>query len=148
MNALCNALTGNAHCLRVTSNCVAGVFLSGSRRIYNCRFMRVNGFVRTIGGNISTSRTLGSIANACNHAGPRRKIIGSVSPHGRWWKKRVVVERIGFRDRSHHVGRVLTTLGRGNVGSVRRTGRVYRTTNLSPCGAYRRARVVYFRGTG
>lgn len=81
MNAVFSARGGNIHCVRVTRNCIARVTLSGSSRIVNCRFVGINGVLRSVHRNVSTGRTLGGGAKDCNHC---TRNIGFVSPHRRW----------------------------------------------------------------
>ncbi len=84
INAVCSAGIGNIHCLRVTRNCIAGVTLSRSNRISNCRFIGLNGVLRSVHRNTAPGRTCRGGVNRCNHFSGT---TGCVSPHRRWRKK-------------------------------------------------------------
>ncbi len=83
INAAFTAGTGNPHCLRLTRNCVAGVTVSRGSTVVNCGFMRLNGVVRVVGGNMSTGRTLTGTDNRCNHISSTTHLV---SPERRWKK--------------------------------------------------------------
>lgn len=83
INAVCKALGGKPHCLRVASNCMAKVTLGRSSRVVKCRFMGFNGVVSFVGTKSRPTMTLRGTGKRCKHIS---STIGVVSPEGRWKK--------------------------------------------------------------